>query len=190
MASVICHVDYALKNQMQPYVDFLDSPTFYNDGEIAGTRNYGSITLNPYPKLRAMIWERQKSFLRPWFPWWLRLHLTKQRRIISRTQHLINVRTNVAECLQSNSHLVGKILRVQFRGQEIKYLEDIICHQQRNKCVILWSAYWKVQFQQRIRRKRRSKPHRLHIRRITCASKIQNAFRLNGQTHSKTGWAP
>ena len=78
VASVICHVDYALKNQMQPYVDFLDSPTFYNDGEIAGTRNSWEYYFEPVSQITRYDLEKGKSFLRPWFDGYDYTHKTTQ----------------------------------------------------------------------------------------------------------------
>lgn len=123
VASVACHIDYAISHGLEPYVDFETSRTIYNDGEIAGTRNAWNYYFEPVSSLRSLDeigddYVVSSTGFPPGYDFTLQQNPGLHERVAKR----LVIRADIeAEVNQITSMVGSNVLGIQFRGQEMKY---------------------------------------------------------------------
>lgn len=123
VASVLCHIDFAKKNGLVPFVDFEESPTIYNDGLQNGSLNSweyyfeqpSSQKKRPDPSQVAQV---SSASFPPGYDYTLCNNPGLFDRVIKELKIKKNIQTDADNFLDK---MGTNVLGLQFRGQEMRY---------------------------------------------------------------------
>ena len=123
VASVACHIDFAIKNNLEPFVDFQTSKTLYNDGVINGSENAWDYYFKPVSSIKSLE-EIKTNFVvsKPGFPPGYDFTLQQNPGLYHRVADRIVVQNDIENDVDRLRGIVGQdVLGVHFRGQEARY---------------------------------------------------------------------
>lgn len=126
VASVLCHLDFAVRCGLEPVIDFENFPTVYNEkDQVSGTSNAWEYYFQPVSqyKLSDVYRSKRVVFSDNSYPEGYSYSITNEPRLYEVHDKYFKINQDIATAVDTfREHFLAghKVLGVHFRGQEMR----------------------------------------------------------------------